>query len=287
VLYQHAFMVPTLLWYCGEAIVERPQLADVVTLLESIRLAPAVDGTMSGAWTRELRARARVAAGDEPDVEELRVAAGIYRGAQVDNPNVGPWRSHLASVIAPTDPDEASRLVAEELELARRLRMPRAEGIALRAAGLLEGGEAGIALLRESLERLGHAPSALERARTLVELGSALRRANQRSAARESLSEGLDLAHRCGADRLADHAMAELRASGAKPRRRPHSGIEALTPSEERVAHMAASGLSNREIAQTLFVTAKTVENQLGRVYGKLSVAGRDELAAALEQPES
>jgi DNA-binding CsgD family transcriptional regulator len=287
VVYQHAFMVPTLLWYCMEALVERPELGDVATLVENLQLPAQVDGTLSGAWVREMQARVRMAAGGEPSVEELRTAEQINRGLREANPNLAAWRSLLASAIARTDPDEASHLVAEELELARRVGLPRAEGIALRTAGLLEGGETGIALLRQSLERLEQSPSLLERARTLVELGAALRRANHRSAAREALAAGLDLAHHCGAVRLADRAVEELRASGAKPRRRPHSGIEALTPSEERVAHMAASGLTNREIAQTLFVTAKTVENQLGRVYGKLRISGRTALVNALEQKKS
>jgi DNA-binding CsgD family transcriptional regulator len=126
------------------------------------------------------------------------------------------------------------------------------------------------------------ADAPLERARTLVELGAALRRANQRAAAREPLTAGLDLAHACGAERLAARAKEELQASGARPRRQRVFGPDSLTSAEARVARMAAEGMTNREIAQALFVTAKTVENQLGVVYRKLRVRSRDQLGAAL-----
>ncbi|HEX6389416.1 MAG TPA: helix-turn-helix transcriptional regulator, partial [Solirubrobacteraceae bacterium] len=108
-------------------------------------------------------------------------------------------------------------------------------------------------------------------------------RANQRAAARDPLRRGLDLAQQCGATLLAERAEQELEATGARPRRRELSGVDALTPSERRVAEMAAKGMSNPEIAQALFVTRKTVEMHLGRVYRKLDVHGREELPVHLE----
>ncbi|MDQ3742544.1 MAG: helix-turn-helix transcriptional regulator, partial [Actinomycetota bacterium] len=86
----------------------------------------------------------------------------------------------------------------------------------------------------------------------------------------------------CHAVTLADAGHAELLAAGARPRRRELSGTQALTPSERRVADLAADGLGNREIAQTLFVTIKTVENHLARAYQKLGIRSRDELPTAL-----
>jgi DNA-binding NarL/FixJ family response regulator len=147
---------------------------------------------------------------------------------------------------------------------------------------MLEGGETGLELLRDSLATLERTDAPLERARTLVELGAALRRGNQRAAAREPLTAGLDLAHVCGAERLAARAVEELQASGARPRRQRASGPDALTSAEARVARMAADGMTNKEIAQALFVTAKTVENQLGVVYRKLGVRSRDQLGRSL-----
>ena len=126
-------------------------------------------------------------------------------------------------------------------------------------------------------------PARLEHARAQVELGAALRRANQRTAAREPLREGLDGARRCGATRLAERAAAELRAAGARPRNEVLTGPAALTASERRTAEMAAAGLSNPEIAQALFVTVKTVEGHLSGAYRKLDVRSRAELPRALQ----
>ena len=130
---------------------------------------------------------------------------------------------------------------------------------------------------------LSGADDRLEHARTLVELGcAAIRRANHRAAARQPLREGLDLADRCGATRLAERARAELLTAGAKPRRTALTGIAALTASERRVAELAANGLSNPEIAQALFVTLNTVEGHLRHVCQKLSLTSRQQLPVAL-----
>ena len=152
----------------------------------------------------------------------------------------------------------------------------------MRAFGEIEGGENGLRLLSEAADVLERAPSRLEHARALVELGAALRRSNRRADARGPLRAGLDLADRCGATKLSERARTELRASGARPRREALSGPAALTPSERRIADMAASGLSNPEIAQSLFVTVKTVEGHLSGVYRKLDVRSRTELGDAL-----
>jgi DNA-binding NarL/FixJ family response regulator len=83
---------------------------------------------------------------------------------------------------------------------------------------------------------------------------------------------------------LARRAEEELRAAGASPRDVIRSGVDELTASERRVARMAADGMSNKQIAQALFVTVKTVETQLHRSYQKLDVSSRAQLASALEQ---
>ena len=129
---------------------------------------------------------------------------------------------------------------------------------------------------------LDGSPSPLEHARALTDLGAALRRGSRRSDARPPLRRALELAHRCGATALAERAHAELLATGARPRRAVLSGLEALTASERRVAEMAAEGLTNREIAQALFVTEKTIEWHLGQAYRKLEIGSRTELAGAL-----
>jgi DNA-binding CsgD family transcriptional regulator len=122
----------------------------------------------------------------------------------------------------------------------------------------------------------------LEYAKALVELGGALRRANKRSEAREQLRLGLELAHKLGATGLEDRAQTELAATGARPRRLMLSGLESLTPSERRVAEMAAENMTNKDIAQALFVTPKTVEVHLSSVYRKLEISSRAQLPDAL-----
>lgn len=181
----------------------------------------------------------------------------------------------------------ARDVAAAEVRDARTFGGARALGIALRVAGLAQGDEAGMALLHESVAVLRTSPAVLQRAHSLAELGAALRRTGQRAAAREVLAEALDLAARCGARTLAARAREELVASGARPRREWRSGVDALTPSELRVARLAAEGRSNREIAQTLYVTLKTVEGHLARAYVKLDVAGRAELRQGLEREKT
>jgi len=122
----------------------------------------------------------------------------------------------------------------------------------------------------------------LELARTLCELGAAQRRAGQRVKSRDALRRALDLAHNAGAVAVERRAHEELLASGARPRRPVLQGADALTPSEWRVARMAVEGMTNREIAQSLFVTPKTVEVHLSNVYRKLGIGSRTQLADAL-----
>jgi DNA-binding CsgD family transcriptional regulator len=100
--------------------------------------------------------------------------------------------------------------------------------------------------------------------------------------ARELLRQGAELAHECGATGLIERANEELAATGARPRKIMLTGLESLTASERRVAQLAAGELSNKEIAQALFVTVKTVEVHLSSVYRKLEIASRRQLAAAL-----
>src|SRR5919198_351010 len=115
--------------------------------------------------------------------------------------------------------------------------------------------------------------------------GSPLGRPSRRVQARTALERALDLAHRCGARRIAGRARAELIAAGAKPRRDAITGRDALTPGELRVARLAAEGLANREIAQALFITASTAKGHLNRVYHKLGITRRGELPDALTAP--
>lgn len=276
------------LWFGMDAIIERPQLADVAAIVETLDPPPALATTFTGAALLELRGRLHLMAGETAEAtDDLRASGETSERLGFFNPNLCGWRSPLALALAVEDPSGARALVDAERADAERIRLPRGIGVALRTTGVLEGGDRGIELLREAVDVLGRSPARLEHARALVELGAALRRANQRAAAREPLRAGLDAAIGCGATRLGEHARTELAATGAKPRRLRITGRDALTPSEQRIARMAADGLQNREIAQALFVTAKTVENHLGHIYQKLGITGRDALADALERQQT
>jgi DNA-binding CsgD family transcriptional regulator len=181
------------------------------------------------------------------------------------------------------DRDQARALAGAELADARALNGGRrALGVALRVAGLATGGTEGLGLLTESVDVLRASPARLERAKSVTELGAALRRAGQRVAARPLLAEALDLAAGCSARPLASRARAELGAAGGRPRRERRHGLDALTPSELRVACLAAAGQTNRQIAHGLYVTPKTVETHLAHVYAKLGIPDRGGLPAAL-----
>jgi DNA-binding CsgD family transcriptional regulator/tetratricopeptide (TPR) repeat protein len=179
--------------------------------------------------------------------------------------------------------DRAHELAKAELSDVTLFGAPRALGIALRTVGLTDRSGAGIEFLTESVAVLRRSPALLERAHSLAELGAALRRNGQRAAAREPLLEALDLAARCGARPLSARARDELKATGARPRRAWRTGIEALTPSEQRIVRLAVDGRSNRDIAHELFVTVKTVEGHLSRVYSKLGIEGRAQLARVVD----
>jgi DNA-binding CsgD family transcriptional regulator len=181
--------------------------------------------------------------------------------------------------------ERALALAQEELALARECDHPRAIGTALRTLGLVRDGESeAIDVLREAVECHRVSGSGLELARSLTELGAALRRSRSRKESRAPLREAMDVARRCGALVAAKRAETELRASGARPRKLTFSGREGLTPSESRIASLAASGLTNREIAEQLYISRKTVEHHLSSAYRKLDIDSREKLDAALKR---
>jgi DNA-binding CsgD family transcriptional regulator len=232
---------------------------------------------------RHARGCLHAAAGDYTSaVRDLLETGEIAQRFGIWNPALLPWRSGAAlSLSALGDREQAVRLCAAEVELAKRWGVGRAIGIALRAAGVVEGTGRGIELLTEAVTVLRPSAAPLELARALTDLGSAHRRGGSRAMARDLLSEGLDLAHALGGLALADRARQELVAAGVRPRRDALRGRDALTPSELRVAQLAAAGQTNRQIAQALFVTQRTVENHLTSSYGKLGISSRSGLSAA------
>ncbi|HYZ37969.1 MAG TPA: LuxR C-terminal-related transcriptional regulator [Pseudonocardiaceae bacterium] len=266
----------------GLALLERGDLEQAAAVVEGVTLTPTVLETPFGPLLEEARGRVHLARGQRTRaIAELRHCGDYAAGVQV-NPNFYAWRSALALALAPQHPQQAWELAQAELQLARRASTSRAIGIALRVCGLLAGGEDRIGLLEQSVAVLEPTPIRLELAHSLTELGAALRRAGARVAAREPLRRALDPAARCGATPLATRARDEALAAGARPRRPRTTGVHALTPSELRAARLAAQSLSNRDIAQALFITTKTVGDHLVNAYRKLNIHTRDQLPATM-----
>jgi DNA-binding CsgD family transcriptional regulator/tetratricopeptide (TPR) repeat protein len=272
--------------FLAEALMEQGKLDDAAAALARAGIGESRPDDARLLFFPDVRARLRMLNGDSAGgLEEMLDTGRRFEAIGSHNPAFMAWRSPAAlALLQLGEQDEARRLAAEELELARTWGAPRALGAALRAAGLVEGGEHGLVLLEEAVQVLSNSPAKLEQARARTELGAALRRANRRADAREQLRQGLELATICGAAPLAERAESELLATGARPRRIALSGVASLTPSERRVAELAAEGPTNREIAQALFVTQRTVEVHLTSIYRKLAISSRSQLAGALAE---
>jgi DNA-binding CsgD family transcriptional regulator len=201
--------------------------------------------------------------------------------AGVDPPTI-PWRvPAVRAAMLLGESDHALELANEQIIIARKWGTATEIGAALRLLAHADG-DRRLDLLTESVGVLERSPARLHLARSLIDLGEAMRVARRRTDARTPLNRGIELATECGSVVLRTRAVEALEALGDRPRRMIVAGPASLTASERRVADLAASGRANREIAQELFVTPKTVENHLGRIYTKLGITGRRELSRVL-----
>jgi DNA-binding CsgD family transcriptional regulator len=235
------------------------------------------------AWRHEIAGRIAAHRGDHERALDAFFACGeAATRVLVTNPGLFHWRSEAGvAALRLGRRDEAAELITKECELAERFGAPRAIGVALRAAALLERGDAAIAMLRSAALLHEDCGARVEQAHTLTELGGAIRRAGVPGDARTVLRDAIRIADATGARAVGRRAREELvRAGGRAPNAGESTGD--LTPSERRVAELAAGGRTNREIANELFVTVKAVEWHLGNVYRKLDVRGRRQLAGAL-----
>jgi DNA-binding CsgD family transcriptional regulator len=290
---QHAVaLLPYAVAFLLDTLIDRGATDEADAVLAETALDREVPPVFPSTMLLARRGRLRRAEGRLAEaLADLEACGKQMLAGDATSPGLAPWRSEAAFVHhALGEKQAARRLVSEELELARAIGLPRCVGVALRTQGLISGGPEGLVMLERAVETLAGSPARLEHARALCDLGAARRRARQRVTAREPLRQALEAAHRLGADALAERARTELLATGARPRRPHRTGRDALTPSERRVCEMAAHGLSNRVIAQSLFVTLRTVEVHLNHAYAKLDIPSRAHLAAALtkdSQPPS
>jgi DNA-binding CsgD family transcriptional regulator len=226
----------------------------------------------------------RAAAGNhEAAIEELLSCDLEHPTFGGENPAVVPWRSAAALSLAELGRHaEARALVDEEVRRAQAFGALRPIGMALRVQALVGPPEERRDGLQAALTAISQSGARLEHARVLLDVGAMIRASGQRAAAREPLLEALTLASRCGALSLERRARSELAAIGVRSAAGDRGGADSLTPSERRVVELAAAGGTNREIAQTLFVTEKTVETHLGRAFRKLNVTSRRQLRDVL-----
>ena len=200
-------------------------------------------------------------------------------GSGVNEPALFWWRADYAeALLALGRVDEADALVdawdADAARLGRETvvaHATRCRGLVAAARGEIEVALAELARAVEQHEAVG---DPFGRARALLALGTVRRRARQKRAAREAIEAALDGFEECGAAGWAEKARAELGTIGGRKR------IEGLTPAEDRIAALVASGQTNREVAAALFLTEQTVATTLTRVYRKLGVRSRVELAS-------
>ena len=193
----------------------------------------------------------------------------------------------IEALIANGEPEQAETVLCDLEERAQATRIPwslataaRCRGLLLAARGELDAAELSLESALREHEQL---PMPFERGRTLLVLGLLQRRRNERRRAHESLTLALAIFEELGAELWASRTRRELRPLGGRP-----TWSEALTPGEQRVAELAASGLTNRQVAAALFISPKTVESNLARAYRKLDIRSRAELGAhvAVNPPE-
>ena len=156
-------------------------------------------------------------------------------------------------------------------------------GLRARCAALLADGAEAEDSYRESISQLARCQMAADRARAHLLYGQWLRKAKRRGDARAQLRTAHDMFARMGAERFAERAAAELRAAGEYARTRAAENAAELTPQESRIADLTATGASNSEIAAQLFISPSTVDYHLRKVFRKLNVTSRAQLASRLE----
>ena len=264
-------------------LIDRGELAEAEVILRNMRSVPASTPAID-AYVLLARGRLHLHRKDiDAAQQDLDAVENMVRDFGDTNPTMLPWRS-LAGVIAHLSGHEArSRtLIADEIRIAQLFELPIALGVALRSRALTETGDEALGTLRQAVDVLKDTEATLELARAHAGLGRGLRRAGQRVAARAQLGIGLDLAHRCGATGVEAEIREELAAAGGRPRRSALTGVESLTPTELRVAQLAAQGMSNSRIAEQTFVSRNTVAWHLRNIFRKLAVESREQLLSVV-----
>ncbi len=275
---------PLAIGVLAASLMEEGRTIEAASALDSL---PPVSAARTYVELLPLEQRARLKALDgrtNEALEELLLVKEYAGELGITNPAVTSWRSAACSLLAQLGRvAEARDLAAENLELSRAFGAPQSLGDALRTAAEVGHPAKRIPLLEEAVNILTPSGASLECAKATIDLGAAYIGKGRQDEALRSLRRGADLAFHCRAQPLVERATRELRAAGARPRRLALMGSDALTPAERRVAALAAEGLLNAQIAEKLFVSEKTVEGHLTRVYQKLGKQSRAQLRETLK----
>jgi DNA-binding CsgD family transcriptional regulator len=193
-----------------------------------------------------------------------------------------PWRSSAARALLSVGRDgQARELALEEAQWARTQHAPGVLGLALSVAAWTAGGAAPD-VMAEAVELLRAHGAPHDLARALTDQGALLHRTGRTGAARTALREAVQLAQDIGTTGVLEHAAAELTAAGGRMPRSRRKGVDSLTATERKVATLAATGHTNREISKFLFVQLRTVEIHLTNTYRKLGIESRHQLRHVL-----
>lgn len=272
----------------AHCLIERDETGAAETVLAAGETLLGRDSKIPNAWfyvargrLHQLRGRAGAA------LEDFLMAGTILAPYGVsDNPALLSWRGPAALAARAAGDERAGELIETEIAKARALGLGRPLGSALRCRALLAEPPAAENDLGDAISLLEETDARLELSRALVDLGALQRRTGRRVACRQALTRGLKLANEAGALALAARALGELRASGARPRSDADTG-DGLTPGERRVAELAASGHTNREIAEQLVISKNTVAWHMRQIFRKLGLRSRDELPELLGAPRA
>jgi DNA-binding CsgD family transcriptional regulator len=221
-------------------------------------------------------------------VEWLEPAVRMLKKGGVGNPNVFRLEADLVEAVTRLGlPELAEPHLAWFDKQAQSTRSPWSRAAAARCRAFLSPDAELTDAFEKALRLHDHDPSAFERARTELCYGERLRRCGQRRAARDQLRSALTTFDRVRAQPWAEHARIELRASGEHTHRRAPSDTERLTPQELQIALLVAEGLTNRDVGARLFLSPKTVEFHLTRIYRKLDIHSRSELVRRVVESET
>lgn len=238
-------------------------------------------------WPLELRAYLNLELDDFASAaEDFLMIGDAMESVGWLNPSIPPhWRQEATEALAALGRgSEAESLVAVAEDRAKDFGSEHTVASVMRARAATQSRDRAVDTLRTSVEILDRSGPPHQLARSLRALGGVLRRRGDRREARAVLERALEVAHRSGAEGVVRRIREELSVLGSRPRRVVRTGVEALTATEFKVAQLAAGGLTNKEVADRLFVSVRTVETHLTHAYERLGIAGRRELAGALER---